>query len=196
MSDADSPDFPASLVVGARLLAGWACVAVAVLDLAMGIGGDRTYLIFHLLLLVGGGSLIFFDQLPRRPRRRFPYAVLAAAALAVTMLTALPRTSGVCCMPGLTVQHGYPLTLLGWNVGRPHHLAPAHVVADFVFWYLAGMVLLFAGAAVRPARSVPAGRASTHAEERAMPEAPAVLEPPAHHDEAQAADDESVGGLP
>jgi hypothetical protein len=133
----------ATLVTGARLLCGWACAAVAVLDLFMG-AETGLYLVFHLVLLAGGLLLLL-----GKPLNPLAYAVTTALAVLTTVVTALPTTEVACCMRGLTVRHGYPLTLLGWDRGEQRHFAPAHTVADLAFWFLAWMIVAVAVAGVR-----------------------------------------------
>jgi hypothetical protein len=173
-------DLRTTLVAGARLLCGWACVAVAVLDLLMG-PGTGLYLVFHLVLLVGGLLLL------RKPLRPFEYAVITGLAITTTALAALPSTdAATCCMSALDERHGYPLTLIGWYHGQPAHFAPAHTVADLAFWFLCWMVLRMV--VVRPRTRRPDAH-PTHAEDRATP-------PPEKADQPERAGDESVGGLP
>jgi len=129
-------DLRTTLAVGARLLCGWACVAVALLDLATGFE-TGPYLVFHLVLLAGGLLLL------QNPPHPFAYAAITVLAVLSTVVAALPPTDQVCCMLGLTVRHGYPLTLLAWNQGQPVHFAPAHAVADLAFWFLAWTIVVF-----------------------------------------------------
>jgi hypothetical protein len=188
-------DLRTSLVVGTRLLAGWACAAVGVLDLSMGIGTDTgptdtPYLLFHVVLLAGGLLLLGFSKLPKTPTL-LGYGVTAALALVATVVAALPRTESVCCLSTFDIRHGFPLTLVAWDNGTPRHFATAHAAADLVFWFLAGMILLTLVTQLLPGRRPPVADARaddqpTHAEGRAVVEA----EP------APVADDENVGGLP
>jgi hypothetical protein len=189
MRDAGSDDLRTSVLTGLRLLFGWACAAVAVLNLSMG-AASTTYLLFHGVLLAGGVSLLTIDKLPHRPKP-FGYAVTCALAVLLTVITAFPRTSGVCCMTGLALRHGFPLTFLASDPGRPRHFAAGHAVADLVFWVLTGLIILIIVTLVRPRRAPvtrPVRRSTytpTHAEDRAAPaSAPA------------APDDENVRGLP
>ncbi len=187
-----SDDLRTSLLIGARLMAGWACAAVAVLDLSMGLE-PGSYLLFHLVLLAGGLLLLGFGKLPKAPN--LPgYVVTVAFAVLATVLTALPGTSTVCCLRTFDVRHGYPLTLLARNPGQAQHFAPAHAFADLVFWFLLGLIVLSLVSQLLPARPPAAEETAgpetrgvdqpTHAEGRATPE------------EAPVADDENVGGLP
>jgi hypothetical protein len=159
-------DLRTTVVIGARLLAGWACTAVAVLDLSMG-PDPGSYLVFHLGLLAGGLLLLGLGKLPKT-LNPFGYGVIFALAVLATVLAALPSTTSGCCLHTLDVRHGYPLTLLAWDPGQSRHFAPAHAVADLVFWFLIGMLLLALVTQVLPGRRRPA------------PDEPAA--PPAHHD--------------
>jgi hypothetical protein len=200
MSDAGNDGFQtwaaASAIV--RLIAGWACTAIGLLDLSMGIDTDSgttdgPYLLFHLVLLIGGVLLLTLGRLRRSPGPT-GYAVAGAAAVLGLVLTALPTTSIVCCMRNLDVRHGFPFTLLAHDTGARWHFAPAHAAADLLFWGLIGLFLLVGAALARPARppeQTPAaepspGAHSTHAEDRSG----AAAEQP------RAAHDENVGGLP
>ena len=215
MRDADSEDLWRSAAVAARMLAGWACLAVALLDLGMGIDlgagtTDRSYLIFHVVLLLGGLLLLGMGRLPKRPRP-LAYALTAALAVLAVVFAALPRTSTVCCMRGQAVRHGFPFTFLAWDVGEPQHFSISHAITDLVFWFLLGLLLLAVVTQVLPSRAVASpvepARPATHAEERATqaeerathPEGRAIQAeglpplPPGHE---RAAGDENVRGLP
>jgi hypothetical protein len=161
-------DLRTTLVIGARLLCGWAFIAVALLDLITGFQ-PGLYLVFHLVLLAGGLLLL------QKPLPRLAYGVITALALVTAGVAALPATGEVCCMHGVDVRHGYPFTLLGWRHGGQHHFAAAHAVADLTFWFLGWMIIV---AVVVRVRTVPAAHS--------VPPAPAV----------PVADDESVGRLP
>jgi hypothetical protein len=133
-----------TLVTGARLICGWACTAVAVLDLVTDFE-TGLYLAFHLVFLVGGVLL-----LARKPLKPVEYAVVTALAVLTTVVAALPSAERACCMRGLDVRHGFPLTVLGWNHGQQHHFATAHTVADLVFWFLSWMIAAVVLGTVRP----------------------------------------------
>jgi hypothetical protein len=159
-------DLRTTLVTGARLICGWACTAVAVLDLLTGFE-TGLYLAFHLVFLVGGLLL-----LARKPLKPFEYAVVTALAVLTTVVAALPSAERACCMRGLDVRHGFPLTVLGWNHGQQHHFAAAHTVSDLVFWFLAWMI-----AAVALVTVGPWGRRHRHptpGEPAAFGDAPAI----------------------
>jgi hypothetical protein len=173
-------DLRTTLVTGARLICGWACTAVAVLDLVTGFE-TGLYLAFHLVFLVGGLLL-----LGRKPLKPFQYAVVTALAVLTTVVAALPSAERACCMRGLEVRHGFPLTVLGWNHGQQHHFAAAHTVADLVFWFLCWMIAAVVLVTVHPTTS---NRATEPSPDRAHIEQGGRRGAPV-------ADDESVGGLP
>jgi len=158
------------LLTGARLLCGWAFIAVGVLDLVTGFQ-TGSYLLFHLVLLAGGLLLL---QKPLRPRA---YAAIAVLALLSTFVAAWPRNEQACCLRGVEVRHGYPLTVLGWSHGRSAVVAPAHVVADLAFWFLVWLTVSFV------ISKAGGGRSAT---DNSVP--PSTGAPVAR--------DESVGGLP
>lgn len=129
-------DMNTTLVTGTRLFCGCACIGVAVLDLVTGFQ-TGSYLIFHLVILAGGLLLL------QRPLSPLGYAVAAVLAVLTVVVAALPASQEACCMRGLDVRHGYPLTVLGWDHRQAAHFAPAHTVADLVFWFLAWMTVSF-----------------------------------------------------
>ena len=217
MRDADSERLWASSAIGARLIVGWACVAVGVLDLSMGLA-PRPYLIFHVVLLAGGLLLLSIGKLPRHPSP-IGYAVTAALAVLALALAALPRTSDVCCMRDLAIRHGYPLTVLAWDDGQARHFSAVHAVADLLFWCLAGLFPLVAVALAVPRRRATATSAAGAGTPPRTAEAEAAAATTvtdlaadtvesarrATHAEDRAgtetghdraADDENVGGLP
>ena len=164
MREGGPDDLRTTLVIGARLLCGWACVAVAVLDLFMGLE-TGPYLLFHLVLLVGGVLLLGLGKL----RKPFSYAVIFALAVVTLVVAALPATSRACCMRGLDARHGYPLTVLGWDHGQQVHFAPAHAVADLTFWFLVWLLLRVALASLRPHPATPSPRRRSPLIEQAGP---------------------------
>ena len=133
-------DFLTSLLVGSRLLAGWACAAVAVLDLSMGVSlRDGPYLLFHVVLLM-----------PHRIRLpRFATAVTMTATALVGALAGLTsKTTQTCCTYAEFSERGWPFhwaqrSALGDTANEAHLLVKAstwHV--DLVA--LAGTLLVFA----------------------------------------------------
>jgi hypothetical protein len=195
MPDGGPEDLRTALVTGARLLFGWAYVAVAVLDLTMGFE-TGPYLLFHLVLLTGGLLLLGLGRL-HKPPTPFAYVVITALAVATLVLAAIPPTSSACCMRDLDVRHGYPLTVLGWDHGQQLHFAPAHTVADVAFWFLAWLLLRAVVTELRPRRGAPKPDAHpTHAEERAAPAPSASALVEGEEQPTGPPGGESVGGLP
>jgi hypothetical protein len=182
----DDPGLLASSLSMLRLVGGWAFSGLGLLGLSMGIDTrpgttDGPYLLFHAVLTITGAALMALGTLRKRPGR-VAYAAGAAVALLGPVLTALPRTTIVCCLRDRPVRHGFPFTALAGGSGR-WHLAAGAVAADVVFWLCAGFLALLLVTLLRPARrGTPAQAAPahpTHAEQR-----------------APAAADENVGGLP
>ncbi len=143
----DDPGFVASSLITLRLMLAWACLAVGVLDLGMGVDlpADGAYLVFHVVLLLTGLVLMGWGRLRGSPGR----IGLAAGGLVV--------------VAGLAVSAGtdFPFPIGG---------------ADAVFWVCAGFLALAAVTLVRPAAAPPAHAAPApahahHAEKRAA-EAP------------------------
>jgi hypothetical protein len=182
----DDAGLVASSLSMLRLIAGWACSGLGLLNLAMGIDTrpgttDGSYLLFHAVLLITGAALMGLGVLRKRPGPA-AYAVGAAIAVLGPLLSALPRTTIVCCLLDRPSRHGFPFTALAGGSGR-WHLAAVPVAADLLFWAFAGFLALLLVTLLRPARKVPSRQPApshaTHAEQR-----------------APAAADENVGGLP
>lgn len=173
----NEPGLPEMALTMLRLLTGWACVAVGLLDLAMGLTDPR-YLLFHGALLAGGLILLALGHLPKRPG--LP-GYLAGGAVTVLglLVSALPGTSSAfCCQSDHPRRHGFPFTAVAAGAGLDFW----HALIDLIFWACAGLVALVLVTLVTPARRV--------AEER-------PAEPVAHAEgRAEVADDENVGGLP
>lgn len=197
MREAGSDDnFLETLTAGARLLTGWACVAVAALDLGMGVSAhDGPYLLFHVVLLAGGLLLLAFDHVPKKPRP-MAHAATAGFAIAATLISAIPRASSGCCMHYYAGRHGFPFAILA---SSPRRFVAGHVLADLLFWYLAGLIVLVVATLVLPAR--PALRITrpphrpAHAEHRATGHR-ATEHRATGQTVTDAASDENVRGLP
>jgi hypothetical protein len=147
MDDApeEEPGFLASTATTLRLMFAWACLAIGVLDLSMGIDlDDAPYLVFHVVLLITGAVLMGWNRLPGPlPRVGLAAAgLVVAAGLAVSAVTEFPFPMGG---------------------------------ADAVFWVCAGFLVLSVVRLVRPAEPVVsapgAGAGPRHAEPR-VTEAP------------------------
>ncbi|MEU4237904.1 hypothetical protein [Actinoplanes sp. NPDC026619] len=204
-AEEDEQGLPSYLIM-ARLLFGWALLALGVLNLAMGLA-DARYLVFHVVAVIGGGTLLSAGMLRKRPG---PAAWLVGGAVAAAglLISALPRTSAaVCCLSGYDKRHGFPFILLAEKSGH-WHLDGLHIVIDLIFWACIGMFALLGFTAAAPERqpaAVPAPQPTTigrHAEPAATAghAEPAPAQPPAtaRHAEPQpgTVDGENVRGLP
>jgi hypothetical protein len=154
-NDGSDPWGPTLAVV--RIIAGWAGTAIGALNLSMGIDTspgttDGPYLVFHLVLLIGGALLLAMGRLRKAPKGA-AWAVGGLVAGLGLALSALPATSTVCCLRGFAVRHGFPFTMLGRNTGG-WHVALGHVVADLLFWGLVGLAVLVLFTLVSPPRAV------------------------------------------
>jgi hypothetical protein len=193
----DDPGLLASSLSVLRLIGGWALGGLGLLGLSMGIDArpgttDGPYLLFHAVLLATGAALMTLGALRKRPGP-VAYATGAAVAVLGSVLSALPRTTIVCCLRDYPGRHGFPFTVLAG--GR--HVAPCALAADLVFWACAGFLALLLATLLRPGRrpapEQPPPAHNTHAEQRA----PAAGEPaPAAGERTPAVTDENVGGLP
>ena len=184
----DEPGLLASSVTTLRLIAGWACVALGVLNLAMGLTSFG-YVVFHVVVLIAGLLLL---GVGRHGRSRTVARLIAGAVAGLGLVgTALPATAVECCSRGYAVRHGFPFTMLARDPGG-WRLDAARTVADLIFWACVGTVVLALVARLTPARpapvdpgpapAAPAPGGGTHAEQRAAA--------------TRAAHDENVGGLP
>lgn len=183
----DEPGGLEATVTTLRLMAGWAGVSLAALNLSMG-ADSAGYLVFHVVVLIAGLVLAGWGRLPVRAGR---LAVAAGALVAVAgpPVSALPATSTVCCLREFPERHGFPFTVLARGAGG-WHPAGGGMAADVLFWVCAGFLVMVVIAVARPARTPsaaadpppPQAAASTHAEQRnaGLP----------------AAEDENVRGLP
>jgi hypothetical protein len=190
---ADGPGLLASSVTTLRLIAGWACGALGVLNLSMGMDTgrgtiDHSYLAFHVVLLITGLALLSWGPANRSPRRP---AWLAAGLVTVLgpVLSALPAYAAVCCLGEFPVRHGFPFTLLAHGAGG-WHADGIRTLLDLLFWVCVGFLVLVVAGRLRRAdpepwtrrHSQPAAHPTTHSADLV--------------DEARAPRDENVGGLP
>jgi hypothetical protein len=185
-AEVDDPGLMASVIAMLRLMTGWACTTLGLLNLAMGVdtgpgSTDGPYLLFHAMLTLTGLGLLALGGLRKRPGRA---AYLTGAAVTVTglVLSAVPATDIACCMREFPVRHGFPFTMLAGGDGR-WHVDAERAIADLIFWSGAGFIALLLVTQLRSVRrAAPPEHGShhaTHAEQRAT-----------------APDDENVGGLP
>src|SRR3954454_11451690 len=148
MSDAEPEDHGplASFLIMARLLVGWCCTALGALGLLMGLG-DAHYVIYQVVLLLGGLALLVFRPMVRRPRP-IAYVIGGAVTALGLVISALPPDShAVCCqLSGYAHPHGFPLAFLASG-----HLDPWRAFADVLFWALVGLIPLVALTQLWPA---------------------------------------------
>ena len=149
-----------SLATALRLVTGWLCVAIAVLDLLVELdrhagAPDGPYLFFHVTLLAGGILLLALAWLEPRPGRQ-GYLAGAAGLAAGLLFSALPATSQTCCMAADPARHGFPFAFLG--TGDGWHLDGRYLLADLLFWGYLGLIGLILVALFRRGAG---GRAAT-----------------------------------
>ena len=139
---ADDPGFLASTATTLRLMFAWACLAIGVLDLAMGIDlAETSYLVFHVVLLITGMALMGWNRLsgPPPPIGLAAGGLVAVAGLAVSALT------------------GFPFPFGG---------------ADVVFWVGVGVLTLSVVRLVRPVPAAPVPAAGPRHAEPHVTDAP------------------------
>jgi hypothetical protein len=128
-----------------RLILGWACASLALLNLAMGLRPPG-YAVFHVVMLVAGAALLALGMLRKHPGRG---AFLTAAAV-----------TGAGLLVSALTNRGYPFRLSGAGLAA----------ADLFFWACVGFFALLLVTMLRPdqrpTRTRPAGRATGHAERR------------------------------
>jgi hypothetical protein len=126
-----------------RLIVGWSSIAVAVLNLIAELDRvpERSYLLFHAVLLVGGLVLVTFG---RHSAGTGPVARTAGGAVlaAGMFFGTLPVNIATCCLSGYAVRHGYPFTFLARDEGDRWLVDSRHLLADLLFWGYAGLVVL------------------------------------------------------
>ncbi|WP_229075677.1 hypothetical protein [Actinoplanes sp. DH11] len=175
------PSIPAVI----RVMAGWFLCGIGALNLAVEVDGGLagTYLVFHVVLLLGGVLLLARHRLAPSPAGSVITGLLTLAGMAIT---ALPVTSR-CCLDEHPQRRGYPFPFLGSGDGT--HVDPKYLVADLIFWGCAGLLVLTVVTLVErmlPERRTPVdlgAYAGRHAERHALA---------ATGDRS----DENVGGLP
>ncbi len=145
-----------------RLIVGWFCIAIGLLNLLVEV--DRTdgtpdgaYLLFHVVLVIGGVLLVGLAWIGARPGA-VGYVTGAAVLLAGVVLSALPENDAECCMTAFEERHGYPFTLAARNAGGRWHIDSQHLLADLLFWGYLGLVALLAVSLLRRAASPDTGR--------------------------------------
>jgi hypothetical protein len=143
----EPPGLWGSFGAALRLIVGWFCVAIGVLNLIVEFdrvdsAPDGSYLMFHGVILVGGVLLVSLAWIDPHPGF-LGYFAFGAILLGGTVAAAVPRNSTVCCMTAFDERHGYPFTLVARDAGARWHIDSQHFLADLMFWgYLGFMVLL------------------------------------------------------
>ena len=141
---AEDPGFLASTATTLRLMFAWACLAIGVLDLAMGIDlAETSYLVFHVVLLITGVALMGWNRLSGPPP---PISLAAGGLVTATGLVASALT-------------GFPFRFGG---------------ADVVFWVCIGVLTLSVVRLVRPVPAPPVHPAGPRHAEPRVAEAPVV----------------------
>jgi hypothetical protein len=149
----DDPGRWISFGTALRLIVGWFCVAIGVLNLVVELDRqtgtpDGPYLLFHGMLLVGGAVLLGLDGIAPRPGL-LGYLAGGGVLLLGTLVSALPTTNTVCCMPAFRTRHGFPFTLAARDEGSRWHVDSPHLLADLMFWGYAGLIVLVLVAVLR-----------------------------------------------
>jgi hypothetical protein len=148
----EAPGLWGSFGAALRLIVGWFSVAIAVLNLVAELDRvpERPYLLFHVLLLIGGLLVI---SLGWGAAGTGPVGYCAGGAVLVAgmLVSALPANATVCCMTAFSVRHGYPFTFLARNEGGGWHVDSRHLLADLLFWGYAGLIVLVGVAKTRRA---------------------------------------------
>jgi hypothetical protein len=178
--DEEEPGLWESFGTALRLIVGWFCVAIGVLNLL--VEADRNtgdpdlpYFVFHCMLFAGGLVLLSLNWLVERhdPVASVAGGIVAAAGL---VITGAPVTNTVCCMYAFPVRHGWPFTFVARDESR-WHVDSQHLLADLLFWGYAGLIVLVVVALARrgthrsDGADHPAQGAAPHAEPRAMDQA-------------------------
>jgi hypothetical protein len=156
----EAPGLWTSFGTALRLIVGWFCVAIGVLNLLVevdrnsGDPPDTPYFLFHVMLFVGGITLLAVSWLGRSPG--VPgYLAGALVTTAGMVVSGIPVTSSVCCMTAFDVRHGWPFTFVARNEGAGEaarwHIDSQHLLADLLFWGYVGLIALVIGATARRA---------------------------------------------
>ncbi len=143
----EAPGLWTSFGTALRLIVGWFCVAIGVLNLLVeldrsGRQPDGAYLTFHFVLLIGGVVLLALAFI--NPRfGPLGYVVGGAVALAGMVASTVPATKTICCLSAFAVRHGFPFTFLARHdsAGR-WHVDSQHTLADLLFWGYVGLFVM------------------------------------------------------
>jgi hypothetical protein len=179
----EAPGLWESFFTALRLIVGWFCVAIGVVNLLVEVDRvsgepDTGYFVFHTMLFAGGLVLLGVSWLGRSPG--LPGYVAGGLVAAAGMVgSAVTVTSSQCCLRAFDVRHGWPFAFVardeaGGAAGR-WHVDSQHLLADLLFWGYAGLLVLVVVALIRRAtghdtaagHDEAAGPATGHAEQRA-----------------------------
>jgi hypothetical protein len=157
--DDRAPGVWMSVPTALRLALGWLSVVIGVLNLLVdldqsGREPDWPYVIFHVVLVVGGVALLALDWLRPSPGTA---GYVAGGLVTVTgvVASAVPATRTICCLSGFAVRHGFPFTSLARDKAGGWHMDGLHTVADLAFWAYAGLFALIVVALVHREPAAP-----------------------------------------
>jgi hypothetical protein len=147
--DDEAPGLWTSFGTALRLIVGWFCVAIGVLNLLVELDQssrqpDGAYLTFHFVLLIGGVLLLALAFINPRPGL-FGYLAGATVTIAGLLASAIPATTTICCMSAFAVRHGFPFTFMARHDAADRwHIDSQHALADLMFWGYTGLFVLIA----------------------------------------------------
>ncbi|MEV7622383.1 hypothetical protein [Actinoplanes sp. NPDC089786] len=181
----EAPGLWTSFATALRLIVGWFCLAIGVLNLLVevdrniGDPPDTAYFFFHVMLIVGGITLLAVSWLGRSPGLS-GYLTGGLVLVAGMVVSGVPVSSSVCCMTAFDIRHGWPFTFVardeGVGAAAGWHIDSQHLLADLLFWGYVGLIALVIVALIGragspepdPAGAEPASAPPTHAEHRAL----------------------------
>jgi len=187
----EAPGLWESFFTALRLIVGWFCVAIGVVNLlveADRVDGETNtgYLVFHAMIFVGGLVLLAVPWLGRSSGAP-GYVTGGLVASLGMVLSAVTVTSSACCLRAFDVRHGWPFAFVARDdaageAGR-WHVDSQHLLADLLFWGYVGLLVLVVVALMRRAtvrEPAPGERVEVgtgHAEQRAYIEHGQLDEP-------------------
>lgn len=153
--DYEPPGLWESFGTALRLIVGWFCVAIGVLNIIVEVdrqdgAHDLPFFLFHGMLLVGGTVLLALGWIAPRPGV-VGYTVFGLITVVGTVIGAIPSTTTVCCLLEYSERHGFPFSLAGQDPGGKLHIDSQHVLADLMFFGYAGLLVLVVIAVLRGA---------------------------------------------
>jgi hypothetical protein len=145
--DDEAPGLWLSFGTALRLIVGWFCVAIGILNLLVELDRstgqpDGPYLTFHFVFLIGGIVLLALAFINPRPGL-LGYVTGAIVTLAGMIAGAIPATTTICCMSAFAVRHGFPFTFAARHDAADRwHVDSQHTLADLMFWAYLGFLVL------------------------------------------------------